>query len=494
MTADNDSPSASPTDSYDVVVIGGGPAGENAAQYATQDSDLTAAIIEAELVGGECSYWACMPSKAMLRPVDLLAQAKASPAIPIAADARPDLAEVLKWRDAITHNLDDSGQVEWADGIGIDVIRGRARIDGERVVTVSTSDGTTRTVLARQAVIVATGTTAAIAPVDGLADALPWTSRDVTNMHELPTRVAVVGGGVVACESATWLAGLGAQVTLIQRSGSLLAGNEPFAGELVAQQLEKAGVDLRFDAHLTAVRRADAQDTGYGHIHGGQVELDVDGETLHVDEVVVATGRKPATADLGLDAVGVQPNAHGYLDTDDHLGVGGSDWLYAVGDANGRALLTHMGKYQGRICGAVIAARAAGESVDGPQFNASADHAQVPQVTFTAPQVASVGLMESAARDAGIDVRTAEFDLVDISGAYVQDPNYVGHAKLVVDQSAQVVVGATFVGPDVAELLHSATIAVVARVPLSVLWHAVPSYPTVSEVWLRLQEALRAGS
>lgn len=483
------------TAAYDVVVIGGGPAGENAVQYAIQGTQLTGALIEAELVGGECSYWACMPSKALLRPVEIIARAKAAPGVPLADDARLDVAAVLAWRNTIIHDLDDTSQVDWAEGIGIDVIRGRARLDGERTIIVSTSDGTSRTVQARHAVILATGTTAVIAPVEGLREAAPWISRDVTNLHEVPRRVVVVGGGVVACESATWLAGLGAEVTLLERSGALLGSTEPFAGELVADSLRKAGVDVRLNANVSAVRRADMNDTGYGHIHGGEVEVDVDGATLRADEIVVATGRHPATDDLGLDTVGLTPDKPGYVTTDDHLAVVGVDgmWLYAVGDVNGRSLLTHMGKYQGRICGAVIAARAAGDPVDGPEFNAGADHGQVPQVIFTDPQVASVGLTEAAARKAGMAVETVEYDLASIAGAAVQSADYLGRAKIVVDTAATVIVGATFAGPDVAELLHSATIAVVGRVPLSALWHAVPSYPTVSEVWLRLLETWRAG-
>ena len=428
--------------------------------------------------------------------MELQRQARLTPGLAGQVGGPLDLAAVLARRDEIIHHLDDGSQVRWARSVGIDVVRGRGRLAGVRTVEVTGPDGRTRTLHARLAVVLATGTTATIPPTEGLRAANPWTSRDVTNLHEVPERIAVIGGGVVACESSTWLGGLGAQVTILQRSDGLLAGNEPFAGRMVAENFAAHGVTVRLGVNVQRVHRPEVRDSGYGHVHGGEVEIVVDGEPLLVDEVVAATGRTPATADLGLDTVGIDLRAArrpGFVDVDDHLtvlGVEGS-WLYAVGDVNGRVLLTHQGKYQGRICGAVIAARAEGRPTDGPGFVASADHGQVPQVTFTDPQVASVGVSEAQARAAGTDVATVEYDLADVSGAAVQQTDYQGRAKLVIDRSADVIVGATFVGPEIAELLHSATIAVVGRVPLSVLWHAVPSYPTVSEVWLRLLETYR---
>ncbi len=480
---------------WDVVVIGGGPAGENAALYAIQNSDRTAVIVEAELVGGECSYWACMPSKALLRPVEVLDGARALPGPATMLTGELDLPAVLKRRDTFTHNHDDSSQVQWARDSGIEVIRGHARLAGEKAVEVSAEDGTTRTLRALQAVVIATGTKASIPPVDGLREANPWTSRDVTNLREVPARVAVIGGGVVACESTTWLAGLGArEITVIEPEPSLLAHQEPFVGELMAEQFSQRGIRVLVGTGVDSVRRPDVRDTGVGRIHGGPATIEAGGLSFEVDEIVVAAGRTPATADLALERIGIDVSeSHGYLNTDDHMAVQGiaGDWLYAVGDVAGRALLTHMGKYQARIAGDVIAARAEGRSLEGLRYRDVTDHDMVPAVVFTDPQVASVGLTESRARENGLDVQALEQDLGAVAGASLLRDDYTGRAKLVVDRATDTLVGATFVGAEVAELLHSATTAIVGRVPLETLWHVVPSYPTVSEVWLRLLEARR---
>ncbi|AZG46377.1 dihydrolipoyl dehydrogenase family protein [Gordonia insulae] len=489
---------------YDVVVIGGGPVGENAADYAIRGSDRTAAIIEHELVGGECSYWACMPSKGLLGPGAALAAAAGLPgAREQLSNPTPDVTAVLGWRDTITHRRDDSSQVDWASGAGIEVIRGHGRIVGEREVAVGdggesgrgerSDGGFDRRIVAREAVVVATGSTASVPPIPGLREARPWTSRDATNMVEVPERMVVLGGGVVACEAVTWLLDLGVRdLTMVIRGDRLLPKAEPFVGEQVATGLARRGVDIRFGAQISAVERPDVADTGYGHIHGGPARVTVDegagSSVLDVDEILVAAGRSPATTDLGLDVLGIEST--GPLRVDDHMGVPGHPWLYAVGDVNGRVALTHMGKYQGRVAGDVIAARAEGHPLDGARFTASADRDAIPQVVFTRPEMASVGRTEAQARDDGIDVVIAETDIA-VAGSYLVSPDYAGHAKLVIDRSRDVLVGATFVGAETAELVHSATVAVVGEVTVDRLWHAVPSYPTVSEVWLRLLESLR---
>ncbi|TCK00063.1 dihydrolipoyl dehydrogenase family protein [Nocardia alba] len=472
---------------YDVIVIGAGPAGENAAAYAIAGSDRTAALVERELFGGECSYWACIPSKALLRPGAVLGLGEAMAGVRASG---PQVAEVLARRDGFVHDRDDSSQVEWARTAGVEPVRGAGRLVGERLVEVDTGDGV-RLLRARHAVVVATGTAATIPDIPGVREALPWTSRDATNLTIVPRRVAIIGGGVVACETATWLAELGAQeVTLLVRGDRLLPRSESFASELVLRGLrERASVEVRFHTEPVLVSRRDPEDTGVGRLHGGPVTLVLDDGELEVDELVVATGRTPATSNLGLDAVGLPA---GYLDVDDQLTVRAvpGEWLYAVGDVNHRVALTHMGKYQARVCGDVIAARAESRPLDGTRFTASADHQQVPQVVYTAPELASVGITEHQARTAGYAVDTVELEIA-VAGSALSRDDFHGRAKLVIDTAADRLLGATFVGPDMGEQLHAATIAVVGRVPLDTLWHAVPAFPAVSEFWLRLLEAWR---
>ncbi|MCR2826104.1 dihydrolipoyl dehydrogenase family protein [Microbacterium sp. zg.Y909] len=464
---------------YDVVVIGAGAVGENAADRAVQGG-LTTVIVEAELVGGECSYWACMPSKALLRAPSALRAARAVAGAREAVTGDLDVAAVLRRRDGVTHDWSDEGQVQWLDSAGIDLVRGHARLTGIRRVEVASADGTTTTLVARHAVVVATGSAALLPDVAGLADIQPWTSRDATSAETVPESLAIIGGGVVAAEMATAYAAFGAAVTLIVRS-RLLGSMEPFAGEFVAASLSAAGVDIRRGVEVLRAEREQGADAVL-HLS--------DGTRVTAAEVLVATGRTPRTGDLGLDAVGLSPGD--WLETDDTMRAHGTDWLYAVGDVTGRALLTHQGKYQARAAGDVIAARARGGAVQDAPWGAhvaTADRAAVPQVTFTDPEVASVGLTAKAATDAGLRTRVLDYDLASVAGASVYADDYRGRARAVVDEDRGVLVGATFVGPDVAELLHAATIAVVGEVPLERLWHAVPAYPTVSEVWLRWLEA-----
>lgn len=466
------------TDSYDVVVIGGGPAGENAADRAVQGG-LTTALVESELVGGECSYWACMPSKALLRPAQALRAARHVAGAAEAVSGSLDVAAVLGRRDTMAADWSDTGQVDWLVSAGIDLVRGHGRISGEREVTVMADDGATRVLSARHAVVVATGSEATIPPIDGLAQAAPWTSREATSAQEVPGSLAIIGGGVVGVEMATAWSGLGSRVSLIARHG-LLGGMEPFAGERVAAALRDAGVDVLTDTDTAAVRRDE---------QGVTLTLS-DGTEVRADEVLVATGRQPRTAELGLETLGLPAGEP--IETDDTLRSRAADWLYAVGDVNGRALLTHQGKYQARAAGDVIVARALGQPVDERPWGrhvATADAAAVPQVVFSEPEVASVGLTAAAAQEAGHEVRVLDQDLGAVAGASLREDGYAGAARLVVDTGRDVLLGATFVGPDVAELLHAATTAVVGEVPIARLWHAVPAYPTISEVWLRLLEA-----
>ncbi|WP_241386834.1 dihydrolipoyl dehydrogenase family protein [Rhodococcus sp. CH91] len=479
------------SDSYDVIVLGAGPAGENAAQYAIAGSDRTAVLVEHELVGGECSYWACMPSKALLRPTQVLATARHMPGVADKISAHGvEVPAVLARRDGFTHGRDDSSQVQWARSSGIDVVRGHGRLAGERTVVVTGRDGERR-LRARHAVVLATGSLPTVPDLPGLRAALPWTSRDATNLLEVPRRVLLVGGGVVACEAATWLRQLGAEeVIVVVRGDRLLPRVEAFAAARVADRMAHKGVEVRYRTEIRSVQRPDVQDTGVGCIHGGPAGVTLsDGDVVEVDELVVAAGRRPAVDGLGLDSVGL---SDGKVTVGDDLTVAGTDgqWLYAVGDLTGRTALTHMGKYQARVCGDVIAARAEHRPTDGPRYKASADHGQVPQVIFTVPEIAAVGRTAAQARADGLDVDVLEAD-IDVAGAALARDDFTGHAALVVDRATDTLVGATFVGSEVAELVHAATIALVGQVPLERLWHAVPSYPTISEIWLRLLESRR---
>ncbi|MEV7025350.1 NAD(P)/FAD-dependent oxidoreductase [Kitasatospora sp. NPDC093558] len=474
-------------EAFDVIVLGAGPTGENVADR-TVAAGLRTVIVEAELVGGECSYWACMPSKALLRPAAALADARAVAGSREAVGGRRlDAAAVLARRDSFTSHWRDDGQVQWLRDTGIELVRGHGRLAGVRTVTVEAEDGGERVLTARHAVAVCTGSRPVLpAGVPGLADARPWTNREATGAATVPGRLAVVGGGVVGVEMATAWRALGSEVVLLVRGDGLLPRMEPFAGELVGEGLREAGVDVRFGVEVTALGRADG---------AGPVVLTLsDGQRLSVDDVLYATGRAPRTADIGLEQVGLKPG--GWLEVDDSctvLDVPG-EWLYAAGDVNHRALLTHQGKYQARITGAAIAARAQGRALDTSCWGAhaaSADSAGAPQVVFTQPEVAAVGLTLAAAERAGLRVKAVDHDLGAVAGASLYGDDYRGRARVVFDLERQVLVGACLVGPAVAELLHSATVAVVGEVPIDRLWHAVPAYPTISEVWLRLLEGCR---
>ena len=463
---------------YDVIVVGAGPVGENVADRAVRGG-LTAALVERELVGGECSYWACMPSKALLRPVQALRAARNVAGSAEAVTGGLDVAAVLKRRNSFTNDWNDSGQADWVAGAGITLVRGHGRLTGVKQVTVAAGDGTETVLTARHAVVVATGSDALVPDIDGLRAARPWTSREATAAQHVPESLAIIGGGVVATEMATAYAAFGSTVTVIARSG-LLAGMEPFAGEAVAKALREQGATVLLNTGVTRVSR-----TGTG-----VTVATSDGTEITAAEVLVATGRTPRTTDLGLETVGLTPGE--WLRTDDTMLVEGHDWLYATGDVNHRALLTHQGKYQARAAGDVIAARANGAPVaDAPwgRHVATADHRAVPQVVFTDPEVAAVGLTAKAAKDAGYDVRVVDYEIGNVAGASLHSDGYAGTARMVVDEGRHVVLGVTFVGPDVSDLLQAATIAVVGEVPLERLWHAVPAYPTVSEIWLRLLEA-----
>lgn len=474
---------------FDVVVLGAGAVGENVADRA-RAAGLAVAIVEHELVGGECSYWACVPSKALLRSAAALRAARRVPGAAEAATGDLDVAAVLARRDYWVSDWDDHGAARWVEGIGAELVRGHGRLDGDRRVVVTQPDGGESVLVARHAVAVCTGSTPRVPDIPGLAEARPWTSRDATSARSAPRRLAVIGGGIVAAEMASAYAGLGTEVTVLARS-AMLGTMEPFAGDAVVAGLRAAGATVRLGVTPERVER-DGDDAVVITLEGG--------ETVVADEVLVATGRMPRTTGIGLETVGLEPGR--WIEVDETLAVAstsvaetdaGVPWLYAVGDVTDRALFTHQGKYQARAAGDVIGARARGGAVDDGRFGvhaATADHVAVPGIVFGDPEVAAVGLTAAQAEKAGVAVRLAEVSFSSVSGAGILADGYAGRARLVVDDDRGVVVGATFVGQDTAELVHAATIAIVGEVPVERLWHAVPAFPTLSEVWLRLLEDL----
>ena len=446
---------------FDVVIIGAGPAGEVLAGRLAQRGRAVV-LVESELVGGECSFWACMPSKALLRPAQALDEARRVPGAREAFTDDLDVEAVLRRRDQIVHGLSDDHQVPWLDDRGIALVRGHGRLDGGRRVRVGEE-----ALLALRAVVIATGSGAAMPPIPGLAEARPWSNREATTAAQVPPRLLVLGGGVVGVELAQAWNALGSTVTLVEAGPRILQREEPFASQDVAAALRDRGVDVREGATVIGAAR-----------EGEEVLLTLEsGETVAGDEVLVAVGRRPLTDDLGLETVGLSPGEH--VPVDDRMQVPDRPWLYAIGDVNGRSLLTHMGKYQARV---------AADAIEGGNLRATRDDAGAPRVVFTDPQVAAVGLTSEQATERGLEPVVVSHPTAGTAGASFVGRGAPGTAQLVIDPRRGVIVGATFTGPEVADLLHAATIAIVGEVPVDRLWDAVAPFPTRSELWLKLLE------
>jgi len=427
-----------------VVVLGAGVAGESfVAALRRLDPEIQITVVEQELAGGECSYWACIPSKTMLRPLEVAFRARVAPGTSLGG---VDVAQVVAWRDDVSAK-DDASQVRWLQGLGARFVRGRAEVVEPGRVDVE------GTAYDYDELLVATGSSAAAPPVKGLDDAGFWTSRDATTATDVPESLTVVGGGAVGCEMAQFYARAGSRVNLVQSGRTLLERVDAEAGELLAETLADEGVEVVTSTKPNTVERA-----------GGLVRLGCEGraEAFESTHLLIATGRRPNTHGFGLERLPVEIGKTGLV-VDDRMRAG--DGVWAVGDVTGVAQFTHVGKYQGRVAAANVAGR-----------EARADYRAIPAAIFTDPQVASVG------DTSGEGAVTSKWSIESVSRAstYAR-PKRPGFVKLFAAPEEGVLVGAVAVGPEAGEWLGQLTLAVRARVPVETLRDTIQPFPTFSE-------------
>jgi pyruvate/2-oxoglutarate dehydrogenase complex dihydrolipoamide dehydrogenase (E3) component len=473
-------PSDLKQDVFDVVVIGSGTPARTLATN-TAAAGLDTLIVENELFGGDCPFWACIPSKALLRPGEALEVGRGMNGSKQLIDngRSVDVEAVFSRRDSFVRMWDDSFLVDLALSQKCSIVRGTGALKGEKRVEVQNLNGETAMISAKHAVVLVTGSEAVMPAIQGLADVDHWSPRDATSANIVPDHLLIIGGGVAGCEMATAFLSYGSKVTILSKTSSLLPKFEPEAGKRVAAALTAKGAKVILG---NSVKSFEKTTNGFNAVLST-------GHTISGTTVLISAGRQPRTHGIGLETVGVDPSK---LKVDDSLCVTAANgrWLYAVGDINNRNPLTHMGSYQARAAALTILAKAQNNAdvklEAWNKYTATADHETCTQVIFTDPNVALVGLTVTEAKKRGISVKEVAVPFM-FPGAWVHaERNYDGWAQWVIDIDRNVLVGATFIGREAAELLHASTVAIVGKVPIDRLWHAVPSFPTMSEIYVLL--------